>query len=109
MRILVLTLLTLCLLIATPAPAEAQVKIGYTNIELVLAYMPEARALEQTLSTYQKRLGEQLSVKQSYAKGKLEDYMAKSERGMDPTAKQEAENELQRLDQEIQTFAQEAE
>ncbi len=109
MRILVPALLSLCLLLCLPGQADAQIKIGYTNIELVLAYMPEAKALEANLATHQKKLSEQLAAKQSYAQGKLEDYMAAADRGMDPTTQAEAEKELQRLDQEIQAFTQEAE
>ena len=87
-----------------------EVKIGYTNIELVLAYMPEARQMESTLQTYQKKLGEQLQTKEKYAMGKLEEYQTGIKNNtMSPEKKAAAEQELQKLDQEIQAFAQESE
>lgn len=87
-----------------------EVKIGYTNIELVLAYMPEARQMEKTLQTYQKKLAEQIQTKEKYAMDKLQDYQTKIEKNqLSPDAKAAAEKELQKLDQEIQQFAQESE
>ncbi len=87
-----------------------QVKIGYTNIELVLVYMPESQNLEQTLNTYQKKLSEQLQVKEQYAKSRLEEYITEKEKSEWSQLEQEQrEKELMELDQEIQKFAQEAE
>ena len=88
----------------------SQIKIGYTNIELVLAYMPEARQVEQQLQTIEKKMGEQLQVKQNYAQAKLEDYAAKVKNNeYSPEARAAAEGELQKLDKEIQDFVKDSE
>ena len=89
---------------------NAQVKIGYTNIELVLAYMPEAKVMEQSLATYQQKLGEQLQVKQKYAQSKLEEYQEKATSGKyTPEQLKPLEDELMKLEREIQEFVKESE
>ena len=65
----------------------SQSKIGYTNIELVMAYMPESKSIEQQLQTYQKKLAEKLKVKDDYVKQKYQEHMEKKERGMSPEQK----------------------
>ena len=103
-------LATLVLLIAVSTSGMAQIKIGYTNIELVLAYMPEAKQVEQTLGTYQKKFAEQMQVKQQYAQSKLQEYMEKKEANqLSPTDDENRQKELQALDQEIQKYAAESE
>ncbi len=87
-----------------------QVKIGYTNIELVLVYMPEAKQMERTLSTYQKKLAEKLRAKESYAKSKLAEYLEKKEKNeLSPSEEEAREKELIELDKEIQKESQDAE
>ena len=86
------------------------VKVGYTNVELVLAYMPEAKQLEQTLATYQKKLSEQLQIKQKYGETKVEEYMDLKEKNrLTQEEDQRRQVELQELDQEIRQFAAESE
>ena len=86
------------------------VKVGYTNVELVLAYMPEAKSMDQSLATYQRSLGEKLQVKQNYAQSKLDEYMKLREANqLAPAEDKRRQEELQKLDQEIQQFAAESE
>ena len=91
-------------------PTQAQVKIGYTNVELVLAYMPESKSVEQTLSTFQQKLQQQLEAKQKYARTKLEEYVEKRDKNLaSPEQMGVMENDLQKLDTEITAFASDSE
>ncbi|GAB5416212.1 MAG: hypothetical protein Crog4KO_12040 [Crocinitomicaceae bacterium] len=55
-----------------------KVKIGYTNIELVIAYMPESRRMEEALKFYTDRLVSDFSVKQKTRQTLLEYYNAET-------------------------------
>ncbi len=87
-----------------------QLKIGYTNIEYILTFMPEAKQMEQTLKNYEQKLTEQLSIKQSYAQGKLDTYLKmKEEKKLSAQQDEEMQKELYKLDEEIKKFAQASE
>ncbi len=87
-----------------------QLKIGYTNIEYILTFMPEAKQMEQTLKNYEQKLTEQLSIKQSYAQGKLDTYLKmKEDKKLTPQQDEEMQKELLKLDDEIKKFAQASE
>jgi outer membrane protein len=105
------TYLTALLFIGlTSLGAQAQVKIGYTNLEVVLANMPEAKTMEKELQTFQKKLAEKIDVKDKYVKQKYQEYLDLRDRGTMTPAEQEArEKELLRLDEEVQKFASDAE
>lgn len=107
------TIVLALILSATLFQAKAQddtVKIGYTNIELILAYLPETKDMEKQLSVIQKRMGEQMKVKETYAQQKLQEYMTGTENGtLVGDAKTKAEEELMKLDEELQKFASDAE
>lgn len=89
--------------------AQAQVKIGYTNVEYVLAFMPQAKAMEGQLQTYQKKLGEKLQVKDAFVKQKYQEYLQEKERGAADERLKVLEGELVKLDGEIQKEASDAE
>lgn len=102
--------LILLLLISISTFANAQMKIGYVNIELVLAYLPETKTMNQELQTYQQKLGEKLSVKQQYAQTKVEEYQTIAQTDS-PDAQAELktlEQELIKLEEEIKKAASEA-
>ena len=42
---------------------EAQMKIGYTNLELIVAYLPETKQANQELQIYQQQLTKNLEAK----------------------------------------------
>ncbi|MEZ4773002.1 MAG: OmpH family outer membrane protein [Bacteroidia bacterium] len=78
-------------------------KIGYANIEMILVYMPETKTMNQTLQTYEKKLGEQLQVKQQYAQQKYTEYLQLEQEGkLTQADKESREAELLKLDEEIQ-------
>lgn len=104
-------LLALSLAVILAAPAHAgDLRIGYTNIELVLPLMPEARQVEQQLQAYQGQLQQQILERQEYARQKLEDYVDRQSRNaLSPDEDAAAVGELTALDTEIQILAAEAE
>ena len=103
-----LLLLTL-LLPGMMTVALAQTKIGYLNLEAVLAFMPETKKVNQQLQSFEQKLGEDLQNRQTYAQTLLQEYQEYTST-LDPnnlTSEQETEvqnkqKKLQELDQEIQ-------
>ena len=87
----------------------AQTKIGYLNLEAVLAYMPETKRINQQLQSFEQKLAEDLNNRQTYAQTLLTEYQEYTST-LDPnnlTSEQETElqnkqKKLQELDQEIQ-------
>ena len=112
MRIVGLVVLVSCTQPAvSPAqPPQKPLRIGYTNLELVLSYLPEAQQVEQQLRTYEKKVIEQLNIKQSYLQTKIEEYTELKQQGK-LTAAQEEERrkEILKLDEEIKRFQEESE
>ena len=82
-------------------------KIGYANIEMVLVYMPETKAMNQQLQTFQKKLGEKLQTKQQYAQTKFTEYQEMAKKGdpADQATLQTLEQELVKLDEELKKEA----
>lgn len=85
-------------------------RIGYTNLELVLSYMPEAQQVEAELRTYEKKILEQLNVKQAYLQTRIEEYTELKQQGkLSPVQEEERRKEIMRLDEEIKRFQEESE
>jgi outer membrane protein len=76
-------------------------KIGYANIELILAYMPESKTMQQTLATYEKKLGEKLQVKQQYYQTKGGEYLELAKTTQDEAKLKPLQDELIKLEEEI--------
>jgi outer membrane protein len=95
--------------LSTIAQAEAQ-KVGYTNIELIVSLMPEAKVVENDLRTHERKLMEQVEIKKRYFEGLVEEYkMTKEQNKMTPEQDKAKQEELMRLEKEIQKFVQDAE
>lgn len=112
MRVVGLLILLSC---SQPQVSPAQssqksLRIGYTNLEVVLSYLPEAQQVEQQLRTYERKVIEQLNIKQSYLQTKVEEYTELKQAGK-LTAAQEEERrkEIMKLDEEIKRFQEESE
>ena len=104
------SLLFLFILILVSTNINAQLKIGYANIEVILAYMSETQAMNQSLQTFQKKLGDQLKVKEEYSQQKYIEYLELKERSQDDEATlKPLEEELLKLDKEIREFAADSE
>ncbi|MCX7606140.1 MAG: OmpH family outer membrane protein [Bacteroidia bacterium] len=112
MRLIGLAVLFSCTQPAvSPAqPAHKSLRIGYTNLELVLSYLPEAQQVEQQLRTYERKVIEQLNIKQSYLQTKVEEYTELKQQGkLTPAQEEERRKEIMRLDEEIKRFQEESE
>jgi len=78
-------------------------KIGYANIEAVLAYMPESRAMNQQLQTYQKQLADKLQTREKYLQEKYAEYQEKGgELIAQGKSEQEAVATLEPLQKEVE-------
>jgi outer membrane protein len=99
------------LLIAVAAQGLWAQKIGYTNVELILNYMPETKAIEKEISNIEAAIEKQLEVKQKYYQQKLIEFMEYKQSGkpLTPEMEKAAMTELQRLEGEIQKSLEEAE
>lgn len=92
-------LFTLCLLAlgALSNLAAQDIKIGYANIDAVLALMPETQAMQQELQTYEQKLVEDLQSRQTYLQtlyGEYQEMVAPFQNGAtQPTAEQQTEIE----------------
>ena len=100
-------LLTAGTLAATSAQAQAPLKIGYTDVQYVLAQMPESKQIESELKTYNTQLEAQLKSKYADYQAKGEAYQ-KAAGTMTEVVKADKEKELQGLQQSIQEFQQSA-
>ena len=100
-------LLTAGTLAATSAQAQAPLKIGYTDVQYVLAQMPESKQIESELKTYNSQLEAQLKSKYTEYQAKGEAYQ-KAAGTMTDVVKADKEKELQGLQQSIQEFQQSA-
>ncbi len=89
----------------TAFQVNAQSKIGYTNVEFVLAYMPEFKAMQKQLETYQGQLTKRLKVKDDYVKQKYQEYLSRKEQGAPEAELKGLEDELMKLDGEVQKLA----
>ena len=59
---------------AVMTPAFAQGRIGWTNLEVVLAAMPEVRAAEEQLAAYQRSLGQAIMQQQTFLQERVDEY-----------------------------------
>ena len=100
-------LLTAGTLAATSAQAQAPLKIGYTDVQYVLAQMPESKQIESELKTYNSQLEAQLKSKYAEYETKGKSYQ-QGEGSMTDVVKADKQKELQGLQQSIQEFQQSA-
>lgn len=105
-----LLLLTGALIAVLPAAAFAQDRIGYANLDLIIAKMPESQDVAKQLDTFQGELAKGINTKKAYAQQKLVEAQNAQASGIVTDEKlTEYEAELRKLDKEIQTTAQDAE
>ncbi len=84
-------------------------KIGYVNLEVIMALMPEMKKVNEDLSTYRQKLDEQLKIKSDYFNVKYQEYLEKQEAGVEAEELAPIEAELTKLQQEVQVYQQESE
>lgn len=82
-------------------------KIGYTNLEYILAQLPEAKQIESQLKEFEKQLQNQLQSKYTEYEQKLDAYR-KGAATMADIVKQDKEQELMALQNNIREFEEKA-
>ncbi len=101
-------LLTAGTLAATSAQAQAPLKIGYTDVQYVLAQMPESKQIESDLKAYNGQLESQLRSKSGELEAKYKAYQ-QGEATMTDIVKADKQKEMQNMQQSIQEFQRSAE
>lgn len=82
------------------SPLSAQ-KIGYANIEVILALMPESKSMQQTLQVYEKSLGEKIQMKQQFYQQRAQEYLELQRTTQDEARLKPLEDELLNLEEQI--------
>jgi outer membrane protein len=95
-------------LVLAGASAQAQLKVGYTNVDYVLSQLPDSKQIESELKTYRTQLESQLQTKYKDFQAKADDYKTNGEK-MSEVIRQDKEKELQNMQTSIQEFEKNAE
>lgn len=96
------------LMLGFTTATHAQLKIGYANLELILAYMPETNTMNQTMQSFDKKLAEQLKLKKDAFDAKMVTYQEKVQGGATQEQVAPLETELQNMQQELLKAQQDA-
>ncbi len=82
-------------------------KIGYFDLQSVLAQMPEYKKAEEDMKGYSKQIEDEIKARQEEFRRKLEEYQKKmEEKAYTPAMQASKEKELQGLQQGFQRFQQ---
>ncbi|HEY0653162.1 MAG TPA: OmpH family outer membrane protein [Chryseosolibacter sp.] len=92
---------------APPAKAVASGKVGYVDVEGVIAQLPEYKQLEVKLQEMQKKFSDDLFARQQNFERLYTQYVQNA-RSMPDSSRVKAENQLQQLDAEMAQFNQDA-
>lgn len=87
---------------------EKPLKIGYTNVDYLVASMPESKQIEAELKTYKDQLDKQLETKVKEFREKYEAY-EKGASMMTDVIRADKEKELQDMNGQIEAFQRNAE
>lgn len=87
---------------------DKPLKIGYTNVDYLVASMPESKQIEAELKTYKEQLDKQLEIKVKEFREKYESY-EKGASMMTEVIRADKEKELQDLNGQIEAFQRNAE
>ena len=96
-------------IIGTALSLSAQVKIGYTNIELVMVYMPESKTMSAEIDSFEKQLTKRLMTKKDYYDTQVKEYQeCVAANTCSPDEQKAKIAAIQKLEGEIQKSSQEA-
>jgi outer membrane protein len=87
---------------------EKALKIGYTNVDYLIASMPESKQIENDLKIYKDQLDKQLEIKVKEFREKYDSY-EKGASMMTDVIRADKEKELQDLNGQIEAFQKNAE
>jgi outer membrane protein len=111
MRLLTFVFILLSVLVQAqtkPADAVASGKIGYLDVENLVAQLPEYKQLQTKMQETRKSMSDRLFEKQQNFQRVYSDYMQNGE-SMADTTRARVEGQLRQLDNEMQQFRAEAE
>ena len=91
--------------VLTAMGASAQVKLGHIETQKLIQAMPEMAAARKTMETKQAEIEKELTNMQEQFKAKLDEY-SKNGKTMSDVIRAAKEQELQELQQRIQSFQQ---
>lgn len=98
------------LLLLTLSSVQAQMKIGYTNAELVLLLMPEYKTVDQQIRTAQQKYQETINIKRQYLESKMQEYQEQMQGGtLSQEDVQKRQQDLLNLQKEIEDYIEDAE
>ncbi len=106
MKNLFRSILAAGLIISTTVPVLAQ-KIAHIHLDSLLVLMPETKKADQDAQDYYKQLEQRLQQMQGEYQNKL-DYYEKNKPTMSELIRTATENDLQRMQQSMQEFQQNA-
>lgn len=89
------------------AQAQQDIKIGYTNVELLMDLMPEMEQIGADIQDYQTQLQTNIQTKAAEFERKVQAYQQAAQT-MTEDARAAKENELRQLQQELQKYEQDA-
>lgn len=89
-------------------------KVGYTNVELLLSYMPQTQEIEKQLNKFHAKLSQQFETKQYYFQNKYTEYIQLKQKeeqnvSVDKEDLKNRENELMKLEKEIKEMGADSE
>ena len=87
------------------SPSNAPLKIGYVNSQLILAQMPEVQAVQRKLEALQKTWSDSINLMSQQLQDKADSFQKQSTM-MTDQAKQQAQQDLQNLQQQIYQYRQ---
>jgi outer membrane protein len=111
MRILILLIASLLTTGLGTQTVQAQtVKVGYIDVELVMAYMPELDDIEKKLTFLNDSLSKRLKTQEDYIRVKEEEFMNARKKGtMDPTTEKAKLAEIEKLYNDLETNVEKSE
>ncbi|NNE43717.1 MAG: OmpH family outer membrane protein [Gemmatimonadetes bacterium] len=96
----------LALILTVPAAGWGQDKVGYANLDLIIARMPESGTVADSLEAYQGELKKGIDTKQAYLQQKLVEARDAEAAGVVSDQRlAEYEKELRTLDREVRESA----
>ncbi len=89
------------------AQAQDNIKIGYTNVEVLMSLMPEMEQIDADIKDYGTQLQTNIQTKTQNFQREVQTYQ-QSAQTMTDEARAAKEQELQKLQQEVQKYEQDA-
>jgi len=90
------------------AQAQNQARIGFTDPEVLVAYLPESKTMQQQLETYHRKLQQAGADKENYLQAQIADYRAKMS-VLSTEKKTAMEKKIEETQMDLQNYVTESE